>query len=180
MKKTAVFLLILSMLGFTAFSLTVPQQQKSDVSRFKSFSLSVPDTWEKSEKENTRGKGETYYLYSSPADENGKKTSMTIIVSKHKSSSPDEYAKKLLMNYGKQFGDFELTEKKELKINGVPFASFKIQHNTKGEDYINWTVFTMEKDILYQINTIATEKKLKEDLNTVNKILASFKIIDFK
>lgn len=173
-KFMSMFLFVFILLNVNTVS-----SQDSDyeilVNEKKGFSIEKPDKWVRSD-DDTPGK--SVMILQGPGIDNFV-TSMTFIVENAVSKTPNEHATNLVTQYTKTYKKLEITDESRdpILVNGLTFSSFIIKMNFDGIDYKMRTIFTFKNDKVYQINVIAPERKYDQDIETINKMLKTFKIL---
>jgi len=185
MKKRGLTLVLagITALSITGLNVSTAQVNKDNfkrhVNKEAGYTIDAPEDWTASTQEHQPpggGEAKSYFVLTGTAKDRVNVSHITVIVSPAASESAEDYVKNLLYSYTKSFKKFELESKEALDINGKSFASFIINHELQGVDYRMLTVFTMGNDLVYQINAIAPVEHFKNDKETIDAIVGTFRI----
>ncbi|MFC1565070.1 hypothetical protein ACFL6G_09050 [candidate division KSB1 bacterium] len=150
---------------------TMSEKIKDNIS---GFSIKKPVRWLDTFK--NQGSDQRTLILSSNSENSGSAVNILVFAQKPQSKNVGEYAKKLIGQYAKTYKEFELTEKKAILLNDIPFSSFLIEYEFDGVKYKMNSIFTLQNDKIYQINIIAPAEIYDNEINVINRVISTFEI----
>ena len=153
---------------------SLPAGFELQVDEDNGYTVIKPVAWTASRR--TEPDGKKFLVFTSPKNEEGLESNVSVIVSDTLNKTIGEYTKDLLSSYIQLFKKFDLETRDTVRINDIKFGDFLIKFDMEERTFRMRTVYTIHNRRLYQINAIAPVQLYEKDTPVMDEIIASLTI----